>query len=368
MIGNLRLLIRAAFKSAHALTATIAGALLLAAAPAAAQRLSPEDHARVAGEMAAAANALIEAAGAPGVAAGILGMPPVEALTAAMDSAERQDWSYWPRVRTGLPLGQMTAAQRILAHDLLGTLMSSRGYLQATHVMGLEEVLAAVDATGFPRGQEMYHVTIFGEPGGAAPWAWRFEGHHLSLNVTVTGDSIHVTPHFVGANPITIPSGMRAGFEVQRYERQTAFNLLRALDPAQRERAVIAGRAPFEVLSGTLNLPPERRDAWQSEIGDQGVAATEMTADQRALLADLADHVFSRFRPEIAASYRQATDIDSLRFVWMGPQEEGAPYYFRVAGGDFVYEYTAAQENGAHAHTIWRSRTNDLGEAALTAR
>ena len=34
------------------------------------------------------------------------------------------------------------------------------------------------------RDPGLYYTTIFGKPAAAAAWAWRFEGHHLSINVT----------------------------------------------------------------------------------------------------------------------------------------------------------------------------------------
>ena len=30
-----------------------------------------------------------------------------------------------------------------------------------------------------------YYVSVFGDPGTQAPWGWRIEGHHLSLNFTL---------------------------------------------------------------------------------------------------------------------------------------------------------------------------------------
>lgn len=39
----------------------------------------------------------------------------------------------------------------------------------------------------------------------------------------------------------------------------------------------------------------------------------------------------------------------------------GRPHYFRIEGEDFVFELDAAQENGAHIHTVWRDRRHDLG-------
>ena len=61
---------------------------------------------------------------------------------------------------------------------------------------------------GLLRDPENYAVTVFGTPGPGAPWGWRLEGHHLSLNFTlVPGKPIAVTPAFFGANPAEVRSG-----------------------------------------------------------------------------------------------------------------------------------------------------------------
>jgi len=37
-------------------------------------------------------------------------------------------------------------------------------------------------------------------------FAWRFEGHHLSISMTVAEyHGIGITPNFVGANPADVP-------------------------------------------------------------------------------------------------------------------------------------------------------------------
>ena len=38
---------------------------------------------------------------------------------------------------------------------------------------------------GNVRDPERYFVSVFGTPGGAEPWGWRVEGHHLSVNFTI---------------------------------------------------------------------------------------------------------------------------------------------------------------------------------------
>ncbi|HET7876517.1 MAG TPA: DUF3500 domain-containing protein, partial [Methylomirabilota bacterium] len=124
----------------------------------------------------------------------------------AFGDAERLNWHYIPRRRQGLPFKDMPAPVRAATHELLKTGLSTVGYAKALNVISLEEVLKQLETFGLSRDPENYYVTIFGTPGAAGPWGWRFEGHHLSLNLTlVPGKPIAVTPAFMGANPATVP-------------------------------------------------------------------------------------------------------------------------------------------------------------------
>src|SRR5690606_22295918 len=313
-------------------------------APAAAHDEAPALDPAVAAEMVSAAQALLESTqGPPGPGGG-------GQIQYALDDAERLDWSYWPRDREGLSLGQMNARQRMLTHGLLETLLSARGYLQVATIMSLEQVLAAIETVGFARGEQFYWVTIYGEPSLDAPWGWSFEGHHVSLNVTMAGGHLSVTPSFFGSNPMVVQTGVRAGQEALRYERLAGFRLLESLDDGQRAAAIISDTAPRDILSGSLGVPDP--DAWRTVIGQEGLRAGEMTPEQRVLLEALLDQVIARYRPEIADAERAAIDTDDLSFAWMGPTDVGAPYYFRIVGADFVYEFDAAQDNGNHAHSV----------------
>ena len=53
----------------------------------------------------------------------------------------RFEFRFTPRARTGLPIKEMTEAQRAKAHALLKTGVSMRGYTNATDIMSLENVL-----------------------------------------------------------------------------------------------------------------------------------------------------------------------------------------------------------------------------------
>src|SRR6266478_8758514 len=114
---------------------------------------------------------------------------------------ERFDWHFIPKSRKGLPFGEMSSPQRLLAHALLGSGLSQRGYMKATTIMSLEQILYDLEDRAPHRDANLYFLTVFGQPGKEA-WGWRVEGHHLSLNFTVEGEQVlAVTPSFFGANP-----------------------------------------------------------------------------------------------------------------------------------------------------------------------
>src|SRR5688500_14592286 len=75
----------------------------------------------------------------------------------------------WPRY--GVTFKAMTEEQRKLAHDLLRTGLSERGYMTYTSIIQLENVLKAIETGGkFQRDPENYFFSIFGEPSAAGTW------------------------------------------------------------------------------------------------------------------------------------------------------------------------------------------------------
>nr|BFE71058.1 hypothetical protein GCM10020092_043590 [Actinoplanes digitatis] len=51
-------------------------------------------------------------------------------------------------------------------------------------VLALEEILDRREGWARGRHSEDYHVIVFGAPSDDE-WGWRFEGHHLSVSMTV---------------------------------------------------------------------------------------------------------------------------------------------------------------------------------------
>jgi hypothetical protein len=103
--------------------------------------------------------------------------------TFELTNDERQNWHFIPKPRKGLPFKEMSSGQRALAHALLSTGLSHRGYFKAATIMSLEEILKELEqGKGPTRDPELYYLSIFGTPSGKQTWAWRCEGHHLSLD------------------------------------------------------------------------------------------------------------------------------------------------------------------------------------------
>ncbi len=275
------------------------------------------------------------------------------------ESGERTNWHYVPRARNGLPLEAMTEAQREAVHALLQSALSRPGYEKVWGIVELEGILGQLSDRPSFRDPENYYLTIFGTPSTDAPWGWRFEGHHLSLNVSsVTDTLVAATPAFLGANPAEVPSGDQAGRRVLADEEDLARRLLALLDAAQRERALIAPTAPSDILTAAHRTVQLDRF--------EGLPAAAMDEAQRAALMRLVEAYTHTLRPDLAAVYTarlRATGLDSLHFAWAGGTRPGERHYYRIYSPALLIEYDETQPN--HVHTVWRDPTNDFGDDLL---
>ena len=271
---------------------------------------------------------------------------------------ERYDWHFIPKPRKGLPIKEMTTPQRLLAHALLNSGLSQRGYMKATTIMSLEEILYELEKRPPHRDAELYYVTVFGQP-GSAPWGWRVEGHHLSLNFTIAGDKVlAVTPSFLGANPAKILSGPRQGLRVLGGEEDLARQLVTSLNSQQRQIALITNVAPHDIITGA--------DRKAKALVPMGIAGSSLSQPQRELLSCLLCEYVFRCRAEITEPVSRAIEqVDNIHFVWAGGLEPGQGHYYRIQGLTFLMEYDNTQNGANHIHTVWRDLTNDFGEDLL---
>jgi hypothetical protein len=281
----------------------------------------------------------------------------------AFGDKERLNWGYVPRRRQGLPFKEMAAPARSAAHELMKASLSEMGYAKAVNVIRLEGVLRQLETFGaLMRDPENYSVSVFGTPGAAAPWGWRLEGHHLSLNFTlVPGKPVAVTPAFLGANPAEVRAGALEGLRTLAGEEDLARTLAQGMDERQRRRMVIAASSPGDIVSG-----PGRQESLASPAG---IAAAELAPAQRAMLLRLVEEYARNMRAEIADEelrrLREA-GLERLHFAWAGPLDAGAHYY-RIHGPTVLIELDNTQNEANHIHSVWHDPRNDFGADLLRA-
>jgi hypothetical protein len=273
------------------------------------------------------------------------------------DDAARRWLEYRPRHRPGATIAHMREAPRKAAHRLLATGLSEHAYAQAMSIIALEEVLDRREQWRRGRHSNDYWVSVFGDPAGDAPWSWRFEGHHLSVTMTVAGDHVSPAPVFFGANPACVSYAGRPVSRPLAPEEDLAQVLLDALAPAERDLAVVSGQAPGDIRTGTS---PRAREG----IEPLGVAADQLGSGARAVLGELVTLYLDRLPAELAAREGVRLTGGELHFAWEGPMRSSARHYYRVQGDDLLIEYDTTSD-GNHAHTVLRRPRSDFGDDVL---
>jgi hypothetical protein len=273
------------------------------------------------------------------------------------DDAARRWLEYRPRHRPGASIAHMRETPRKAAHRLLATGLSEHAYAQAMSIIALEEVLDRREQWRRGRHSNDYWVSVFGDPTGDAPWSWRFEGHHLSVTMTVAGDQVSPAPVFFGANPACVSYAGRPVSRPLAPEEDLAQVLLDAMAPAERDLAVVSGQPPGDIRTGTS---PRARE----NIEPLGVAADQLGSGARAVLGELVTLYLDRLPAELAAREGARLAGGELHFAWEGPLRSSARHYYRVQGDDLLIEYDTTSD-GNHAHTVLRRPRSDFGDDVL---
>ncbi len=276
------------------------------------------------------------------------------------DEAARRWLEYRPRPRPGACLADAGPAARKAAHRLLATGLGEHGYAQAAVIMALEEVLDRREDWRLGRHSGDYWVCVFGDPAGDDPWSWRFEGHHLSVTMTVRGADVSPAPVFLGANPAAVYYRGRPVSRPLGPEEDLGRALLQALSPAQRAAAVCADQAPRDIRSATSAQA-------RPMMAPLGVAAAELTSGARALLDEIIALYLGRLAPALAGPEEARIAGGDLHFAWAGPAEPGTRHYYRIQGDDLLIEYDNTTSDGNHAHTVLRRPRSDFGADILAA-
>jgi hypothetical protein len=226
---------------------------------------------------------------------------------------------------------------------LLSSGLSEAGRVKAEAIIALEGILGAIENDPGRRDSGLYYVAVFGEPSADKPWGWRVEGHHLSVNFTLSGGRIAATPSFMGANPAEVREGDHKGLRPLASEEDLARALAAGLAEAGKG-VVFTDEPPREILTAAERVA--------EQLEEVGVAAGEMSAAQRKALMKLVGEYARRHRKEVAASdmaeIRKA-GVGKIRFGWAGSLKPGEAYYYRVHRGG-----QHAERRQPHPHGVAR--------------
>lgn len=299
------------------------------------------------------------------------GLDPLQRQAAHFPFAgdERYRWDYTPVERDGLMLRCMSDGQRQAALGLMQSALSQRGDSTARRIMQLEEILhqwEEIQGGGgrFERAPDRYWFSVFGEPGGSAPWGWRVGGHHLAVHVTVVdGEQVSAQPMFFGANPAEIRHGEHAGSRALAEEEDWARRLLKSLSAEQKRRAVVDPVAPDDILTKSYRVV-------HLDGVPLGIRFGDLAETQRQQLVALVRHYVTRANEELAGNYWRHLEnlgFDGWSFAWAGGADPGEGHYYAIRGPSFAIEYDNTQNGANHIHSVLRDTRHDWGEDLLAA-
>lgn len=329
---------------------------------------------------------------------------------------ERHRWFYTPTNHGGLALQAMTPAQQSLAMQVLASGLSRAGYVTATTIMGLENVLDQVEGWGVTWGRErgrdpqQYWLTVFGEPTPTGTWSWRFGGHHVSVHHTILEGVVQSsTPCFLGADPAESP--LLGGHLLRPLgaAEDLARELMRSFGEEQANAALLHPVAPVDLVGANRKLVSEGdsvrhlAELWREPFTDpslrdrvdemhtraeraagvteehlhavaftaapKGLPATAMSAEQRDQLVRVLGVFIDRAPDEIAereAAKFAGDNLLDVHFAWAGGIEKGEPHYYRLQAPRLLAEYDNTQRDVNHIHTVWRDPTGDFALDLLT--
>ncbi len=297
------------------------------------------------------------------------------------DSARTQ-WNNLPvglRPRVGINMGSLSDDQRKLVHRILSASLSSQGYLKATSIMHLDNLLNMYVDTLYQRKEmnekthqfmvdlkwshQNFYLAFFGNPQTDTSWGYKLEGHHLSLNFTFNHNQLSITPMFVGTDPAEYPILEYAGWRVLGKEEDLGLKLIDMMSPAQKKKATMTTEVPEDIITSA--------ESGKRLVDNWGIKGSELNAPQQEIVRQMIrEFVFNLSYEKAVTEYDKIlkAGISNLYFGWIGAYKEKEPHYYVINGPTFLIEF---DNNGGprkvanHIHAIWREKGNEYGEDVL---
>jgi hypothetical protein len=301
--------------------------------------------------------------------------------TFTLTDTARTQWSNLPiglKARVGISIGNMNNEQQKLVHRVLSATLSSQGYLKATGIMHLDDLLnqyhdslyyhKTYSDSVYARIKSLkwshrnFFFAFFGKPTETV-WGFKLEGHHLSVNFICNNNQLSVTPFFIGTDPAEYPTTEYAGWRVLGQEQDYALALMNMLTPQQKAKAVKDTLVPPDIFTNPLS--------GKRLVENWGIKASELSVVQKELLELIVKEFVFNY------DYKQAKLIwdkivkdgfANVYFGWIGPVEEMKGHYFMINGPSFLIEFDdngnprdINNSRGNHIHSIFRLKGKDFG-------
>ncbi|MGC4036313.1 MAG: DUF3500 domain-containing protein [Chitinophagaceae bacterium] len=262
---------------------------------------------------------------------------------------------------------------------MLSASLSSQGYLKATSIMHLDNLLNLYVDTMHQRKEindtlysflkdlkwthQNYYIAFFGNPKTDVNWGYKIEGHHLSLNFTFNKQQLSVTPMFVGTDPAEYPTLEYAGWRVLSKEEDYGIRLIDMLSPEQKKKATMTNDVPGDIITAA--------ESGKRLIDYWGIRSSELNNDQKEIVKYIIrEFVFNLGYEKAVKEYDKIlkAGIQNVYFGWIGAYEEKKPHYYVLNGPTFLIEFDnngGPRGSANHIHAIWREKGNEYGEDVL---
>lgn len=279
------------------------------------------------------------------------------------DEMSRYEWHYVPPpmiFRTGIAVKELEERQETLFYEMLKIYLSAEGYKRTQDIMSFEYLLKEMEPTNENRIPENYFISIYGTPNKDSTWAWKFTGHHLTLNFTIVKDELEFAPFFFGVYPSEVKSGEKKGLRLIKDEEDLGFELILSLTTEQKQKAIFQHNAFLDIVT--------KNSAQVAPLLPVGVLASDLKMEQKAILNKiLVAYLLSMPTANRIARMKNVLteDMNFIRFGWAGETEPGKPHYYRIQGKTFLIEFDNTQNNANHIHTVWRDFNDDYGRDLL---
>jgi uncharacterized protein DUF3500 len=289
------------------------------------------------------------------------------------------EWRKWANqhlyVRQGVPFYEMDEAQKDSAFALFRASLSEEGFQLTRDIMNLNRTLGELSDDDFLQyNEQLYWITVMGEPSSDKPWGWQLDGHHVILNFFVLGDQVVATPLFVGSEPVIAESGRFKGTAILQDEQGKGLELVNSLDDSQQAKAIIEASK-----TGNDNVGEAFQD--NAELAYAGLPVSEMKPEQKRRLLELVSRYVGNMRAQHAEVRMEEVKrhLDRTYFAWIGGTKPDAVFYYRIHSPVILIEFDHQRPVGMrhlvqdrrvpirqHIHAVVRTPNgNDYGKDLL---